>query len=83
MSRASSLADLRARIAVTPAPEGRTLPFGDARVDCCFPAGGLPLGEMHAIGGLGLEVETGAVGAAFAAGLLARLSADGAVLVRP
>jgi protein ImuA len=78
---ANRLADLRRQIGgigVRGRP-GRTLPFGDPRIDACFPAGGLPLGRLHEIGGPGLEAEIAAAGAAFAAGLLARLSAGGMI----
>lgn len=56
------------------APQPITLPFGDPRLDGHLPAGGLPLGRLHEIGAQGLDAETGAAGAAFAACLLARLS---------
>lgn len=49
------------------------LRFGDARVDACLPGGGLALGNLHEIGAPGLEAETGAVAAGFAACLLAGL----------
>lgn len=49
------------------------LPFGDARVDGCFPPqmGGLPLGALHEIGAEGRGAETGELPAAFAATLIA------------
>src|SRR3546814_8358486 len=56
------------------------LPFGYDRVDDCLADGGLPLGRLHEIGGTGIETETGAVTAAFAAGILARLPGRGAIL---
>jgi protein ImuA len=43
-------------------------------VDGCFPAGGLALGNLHEINAPGLEAETGAVAAGFAACLLAGLA---------
>ena len=49
------------------------LRFGDARVGACLPGGGLALGNLHEIGAPGLEAETGAVAAGFAACLLAGL----------
>jgi len=68
------LAFLRARIGPGPAYAG-VLPFGDARVDGCFPpqAGqtGLPLGALHEIGAEGRGAETGELSAAFAAVLTA------------
>ncbi len=69
--RADRLNALRARLrALEPAlrPE-RVLRFGDARVDGCFPAGGLPLGGWHELLGEGIETETAAATAAFAARL--------------
>jgi len=68
------LAALRDRLR-KPAGDWGTLPFGDARVDACLPAGGLPLGQLHEIGAAGLEAETGVLTAGFVATLLARLPA--------
>jgi protein ImuA len=51
----------------------RVLGFGNPAVDACLPGGGLPLGQLHEIGAAGLEAETGALAAAFAARLLARI----------
>jgi protein ImuA len=50
------------------------LSLGDARLDACFPGGGLPLGALHEIGAHGLEVETAAVMAGFVARLLSALA---------
>jgi protein ImuA len=78
-----ALSALRAQIAAleagtrTPPP---VLPFGDPRIDGCFPAGGLPRGGWHEVGGRGLEEETGAAPAAFAALMLRPLAARGAVV---
>ena len=78
-----ALSVLRAQIAAleagtrTPPP---VLPFGDPRIDGCFPAGGLPRGGWHEVGGRGLEEETGAAPAAFAALMLRPLAARGAVV---
>jgi protein ImuA len=78
-----ALSALRAQIAAleagtrTPPP---VLPFGDPRLDGCFPAGGLQRGGWHEVGGSGLEEETGAAPAAFAALLLRPLAAKGAVV---
>jgi protein ImuA len=79
----TALTALRAQIAAleagtrTPPP---VLPFGDPRIDGCFPAGGLPRGAWHEIGGAGLEDETSAAPAAFSALLLRPLAAQGAVV---
>jgi protein ImuA len=68
------LHSLRAQLqALQPRARHGVLAFGDARVDACFPAGGLPLGALHEIAADGVEAETGAVGAGFIACLLARL----------
>lgn len=78
-----ALSALRARIAAleagtrTPPP---VLPFGDPRIDGCFPAGGLPRGGWHEVGGSGLEEETTAASTAFSALLLRPLAALGAVV---
>lgn len=65
---------IRAKIAAlesgTRAQAG-VLPFGDASLDERLPGGGLPLGRWHEIVGAGLEAETSAAPAAFAA-LMAR-----------
>jgi protein ImuA len=65
---------IRAKIAAlesgTRAQAG-VLPFGDASLDARLPGGGLPLGRWHEIVGVGLEAETSAAPAAFAA-LMAR-----------
>jgi protein ImuA len=50
-----------------------SLTFGDLEVDACLPGGGLPLGQLHEIGAVGMEAETGALAAAFVALLLARI----------
>jgi protein ImuA len=78
-----ALSVLRARIAALEAgtrTPSRVLPFGDPRIDDCFPAGGLPRGGWHEIGGAGLGEETGAAPAAFSALLLRPLAATGAVV---
>lgn len=66
------LAFLRERTGPGPVYAG-ALPFGDARVDGCFPPhmGGLPLGALHEIGAEGRGAETGELPAAFAATLIA------------
>ena len=80
-ARASQLRALRARVAS--AEGGRrhgVLPFGDGRVDSCFPGGGLPLGRWHELAGEGMEVETAACAAAFTAVLAARLAKAGEIV---
>ena len=83
MTQRALLEDLRRRIHALEAGEinrRRIMEFGDERVDSCFPDNGLPLGNLHEIGSSGIEDETGAIGAAFAGHLLARLSREGPVL---
>lgn len=77
MSTPSSLAALRARLAAVATPAGRhgAVTFGDPAVDAHLPPGGLALGTLHEVAAEGLEAETGALTAAFAAVLLARLLA--------
>jgi protein ImuA len=69
--RASAkIAALRAKVAAIESG-GRAgcgvLPFGTASIDDRLPGGGLPLGRWHEIAGPGLEAETAAAPAAFAA----------------
>ncbi len=72
-----SPAILRARLAAAAAPAGRhgTLAFDDPLLAAHLPGGGLMLGALHEILADGMEAETGALAAAFAACLLARLLA--------
>jgi protein ImuA len=58
------------------------LPFGIAAIDRALPGGGLARGALHEVLGVGGDEEDGALAAAFAAGILARLTAavDGMVL---
>lgn len=82
-SREARLAAVRGRIAALEAgtrTPSAVLPFGDARVDDCLPGGGLPLGRWHELTGTGMEVETGAATAGFAALLALPLAAAGAVV---
>ena len=50
------------------------LPFECAALDAALPGGGLALGALHEVMGAGPDEEDGAVAAAFAAGILARLT---------
>jgi len=78
--RGKGLAALRAEIAALEAggrAESGVIPFGEPRVDALLPGGGLPLGRWHEIVGEGLEAETGAAPAAFAALLAAPLARRG------
>jgi len=82
-SKVAQLQAVRARIAAIEAGGSEAcgvLPFGDARIDAAFPAGGLPLGRWHETVGEGLEAETGAVAAAFTASLVQPLASRGAVV---
>jgi len=67
------LAALKDRLRPARLPGG-VLPFDDPLVDTCLPGGGLPLGQLHEIGTTGVGAETGALQAAFVAGLLGRIS---------
>ena len=78
--RGTALAALRAEIAALEAggrAESGSLPFGHPAIDGKLPGGGLPLGRWHEVCGAGLEVETGAAPAAFAALLARPLTAAG------
>jgi len=82
-SRQTALARLRAQIRALETgsgPTAKVLPFGDARLDGCLPGGGLPLGRWHEIVGEGLQLETAAAPAAFAARLAAPLAEMGALV---
>lgn len=72
---------VRAKIAALEAGgrrETEALSFGDPRIDRCFPgAQGLPLHRWHELGGEGMEAETAAAPAAFAALLALPLLAKG------
>jgi protein ImuA len=67
---ARRLAAVRAKVAALEAggrAESESLPFGAAEIDACLPGGGLPLGRWHEVLGEGMEVETAAAPAMFAA----------------
>ena len=78
--REGRLAALKARVAAMESG-GRgqfsTLPFGAPEIDACLPGGGLPLGQWHEFAGAGMEAETGACPAAFAALVAAPLARRG------
>ena len=81
--RALQLQVLRDRVARIEGREGRghgVLPFGDPRVDGCFPGGGLPLGRWHELTGEGMDAETGVSAAAFGVRISARLADRGQVV---
>lgn len=76
--RGTALAALRAEIAALETggrADSGHLPFGAPEVDGLLPGGGLPLGHWHEVTGAGLEAETGAAPAAFAALMAAPLVA--------
>ncbi|WP_296596212.1 protein imuA [Phenylobacterium sp.] len=78
--RAKRIAALAAKIAAIESgarPELGVLPFGDPRMDERLAGGGLPLGRWHEIAGAGIEVETSAAPAAFAALMAAPLARRG------
>jgi protein ImuA len=78
--RAGRFAAMRAKIAAFEAGgrgDSESLPFGDPVVDGHLPGGGLPLGRWHEFLGEGLEAETAAAPAAFAALAAAPLAARG------
>jgi protein ImuA len=78
--RDGRLAALKARIAALEAggrADSESLSFGAAELDRCFLGGGLPLGQWHEFTGGGMEVETAASAAAFAALLAAPLARQG------
>lgn len=55
-------------------------PFGDSRVDACFPMGGLPLGRWHEIVGDGLDREIPGASTGFAACLAQQAAPQGAII---
>jgi protein ImuA len=78
--RGMRLAAMRAKIAAIESggrADAGVLPFGAAEVDERLPGGGLPLGRWHEVTGPGLEAETSAAPAAFAALVAAPLARQG------
>lgn len=78
--RARRLAALAAKIAALEAggrADSGVLPFGDASLDARLPCGGLPLGRWHELTADGLEAETAAAPAAFAALVASPLAGRG------
>jgi protein ImuA len=78
--RAGRLAAMRAKISAIEAGgrgDSESLPFGAPAVDSRLPGAGLPLGRWHEFHGEGLEAETAAAPAAFAALTAAPLAARG------
>jgi len=79
------LSELRERVRRIERPTAAihgVLPFGIAAIDRVLAGGGLARGALHEILGAGSDEEDGALAAAFAAGILGRLTAtaDGMVL---
>lgn len=82
-SRAARLSVLKGQIAALEAGTrtlSPVLPFGDPRIDGCFPHGGLPLGRWHEVAGEGLETETAACAAGFTALMVGALARKGEVV---
>lgn len=79
--RDGRLAALKAKIAALEAggrADSESLSLGDPRLDGCFGGGrGLPLGQWHEFGAEGMEAETCAAPAAFAALLASPLARKG------
>lgn len=74
MASAAQLASLRAQIrALEGGVSPRVLPFAVAALDETLPGGGVALGALHEVMGTAADEEDGAVAAAFAAGILARM----------
>src|ERR1700680_416421 len=71
------LPELRERVRRIERPRATVhgvLPFGIAAIDRALPGGGLARGALHEILGMGGDEEDAALAAAFAAGILGRLS---------
>lgn len=78
MSRVATISALHDRIRKIEGPARHgVLPFELVAIDRALPEGGLALGAVHEILGTGGDEEDGAVACSFAAGILARLGADG------
>lgn len=78
--RSRGFAALKAKIAALERggrEDSESLAFGDDRIDQHLPGGGLPLGRWHELVGEGMEVETAAAPAAFAALMAAPLARRG------
>ena len=60
---------------IRPPPFG-VLAFGDPRIDAHLAGGGLTLGQLHEISGVGVDSETGALPAGFAASLAGRIGGN-------
>src|SRR5215207_6470820 len=78
--RSRRLAALAAKIAALETggrADSGVLPFGEASLDGRLPGGGLPRGRWHELTAAGLEVETAAAPAAFAALMAAPLARKG------
>lgn len=73
----AALAAKIAAIETAARPDVGVLPLGDDAVDGRLPGGGLPLGRWHEVTGAGLEAETSAAPAAFAALMAAPLARRG------
>ena len=74
------LAAVRAKVAALESSARRPWPvlsLGDPRIDACLAGGGLPLGRWHEVIGEGMETETCAAPAAFAALLALPLARRG------
>ncbi len=68
-------AALRAQLAALQPPSGHGVwPFGAPAVDACLPGGGLPLGVLHEVSAMGIDVEAGASGAGFLACLVGAIA---------
>jgi protein ImuA len=78
---AAALRERVRRIERSTAVAHGVLPFGLAAIDRALPGGGLARGALHEIIGAGGDEEDGALAAAFAAAVLARLAAATAGIV--
>jgi len=76
----SALRERVRRIERSTATAHGVVPFGVAAIDRALPGGGLVRGALHEILGTGGDEEDGALAAAFAAVVIARIDRDGIVL---